>query len=265
MLVDGRTERILDVRERHVLVRHRAARAPKPPVNPLGEQTAKLHQLVDESLNADIPLIETQTYADMHKVFIEVMHRPVEEVEEPSIQQMTAILAVLSMMSCFVDFSRWGAHQNRTALMWKMLGMVPGPEPGTHVQIELKGPPDYAHWRVCWDVFQAAMVMARACLPAWLIRYADFIRGLNAKYADRFGYCPLWPFIFQQDQRFRREHFPRMLMRANQRLERLMDKSPTGTGTLTHEMECGIDVDFNPARPFEYLWSLPEKQWWKDN
>ena len=39
----------------------RAARAPKPVINPLREQTAKLHQLVDESLNADIPLIETSS------------------------------------------------------------------------------------------------------------------------------------------------------------------------------------------------------------
>ena len=236
-----------------------------PPLNPLlGTQTAKLHQLVDEKLNCEVPLIEPKTYADMHDIFITVMHRPVEEIEEPSIHQMTAVLAILSMMGCFVDFARWGAYEGRTALMWKMLGMVPGPEPGTHVQIELKGPPDYSHWRVCWNVFQAALVMAGACGPAWLIRYADYIMKMNAKYSDASGYCPLWPFIFQTDQRFRREHFPRMLMIANQKLERMILNASNGIATLQHEMDCGIVVDFVQKKPFEYLWSLPEKQWWKD-
>ena len=179
--------------------------------------------------------------------------------------QMTGILAILSMLGCFVDFTRWGAYENRTALMWKMLGMVPGPTPGTHTQVEIKGPPDYAHWRVCWNVFQAAMIMARACSPAWLIRYADYIRDLNAKYADALGHNPLWPFLYQTDQRFRKEHFPRMLMFANQKLERMMAKSPDGRATLTHEMECGICVDYDSKKPMEYLWSLPESKWWKDH
>ena len=30
-------------------------------------------------------------------------------------------------------------------------------------------------------------------------------------------------------------------------------------------MECGLVVVYNAKKPFEYLWSLPERQWWKDN
>ena len=46
-------------------------------------------------------------------------------------------------------------------------------------------PPDYAKWMVCWIVFQPAMIMAGACIPPWLMVYAEFLCEFNAMYGGQ--------------------------------------------------------------------------------
>ena len=46
------------------------------------------------------------------------------------------------------------------------------------------------------------------------------------------------------------------------KLERLIDNSTTGHAKLVHVLEDGREVEFDPASPYEYLWSLPESTWW---
>ena len=127
---------------------------------------------------------------------------------------------------------------------------------------ERKGPPDYPHWRKCWNVFQAGMIYAAACLPTWLERYADMIMEYNGMYTDSYGYNRIWAFLYQCDNRYRHEHMPRMLRSAILKLERLIERSPDGQATLVHVLDDGREVEFDPASPYEYLWSLPESTWW---
>ena len=92
-----------------------------------------------------------------------------------------------------------GPHHIRTLKAFKVTGLIPGPmDPEgrpTLINAEMKGPPDYAHWRKCWNVFSAAMVFAGSCLPTWLNCYADKIMEYNAIDADATGYSRLWAFL----------------------------------------------------------------------
>jgi hypothetical protein len=230
----------------------------------LSSGTVNLHQVIDEEIHSVIPLMEDRKYAEMLREFVRVMKRPLKRVEEPSIAQMTALIAILLAMSCYVDLTRWGPFQGRTAKFWLAIGNIPGSTPGTTQHVELKGPPDYTHWRLCWEVFQAAMIMAMACSPAWLIQYADKIQAYVELYSDANGWCPIWPFIYQCDVRFRKEHFARMLRTSTWRLENLVKRSPDGKAELIHDIDGCLEVVFVPNLPWEYLWSLPEKEFWVD-
>ena len=87
---------------------------------------------------------------------------------------------------------------------------------------ELKGPPDYAHWMVCWLVFQSGMIMAGACVPPWLIAYSEMIGEYVAMYGSE-----AWALLFQCDTRFRREHLPRMLRTASRQLNNRIARGNT--------------------------------------
>jgi hypothetical protein len=260
------TERMVE--QERIAAAKPAALAPAAAVNhnalSLSSCTVNLHQVIDEEINSIIPIMEDKKYDGMLREFPKVMKRPIKRIEEPSISQMTALIAILMAMSCYVDLTRWGPFQGRTAKFWLAIGYNPGATPGSYVHVELKGPPDYLHWRMCWEVFQAAMIMAAACSPAWLIQYADKIKDYVELYTDGSGWCPIWPFIYQCDVRFRKEHFPRMLRSSNWRLERLIDRSHSGFADLINDIDGYTEVVFRPDLPWEYLWSLPEKDFWSD-
>ena len=258
------TERMVE--QERIAASRPVALAPPTAATPnaltLSSGNVNLHQVIDEEITSIIPLMEDRKYGEMLREFVRVFKRPLKRIEEPSIAQMTALIAILTAMSCYVDLTRWGPYQGRTAKFWLAIGYNPGLTPGSYVHVELKGPPDYLHWRACWDVFIAAMVMACACSPAWLIAYADKIKEYVELYTDGSGWCPIWPFIYQCDVRFRKEHFPRMLRTSHWRLEKIIDRSDNGMGALVHDIDGDLEVEFQPDLPWEYLWSLPERDFW---
>lgn len=229
-------------------------------------QTAKMSELVDIALNREVPLMDPTHYTAMHARFNTVVHRPGRVGEEPSIHKMTALMALLQMQSCYVEFAIWGAHQILTAKAFRCTGLGPGPigSKGRYVVTtkELKGPPDYARWRACWNVFQVAIIFAGVCTPLWLERYADMIMGYNAMYADKFGFNAVWAFLDQCENTCRYEHMPRMLRAASMKLDRLITRSSDGKAKPYNDMDDVQLVDFDHNHPFEYLWSMPEKTWW---
>ena len=93
--------------------------------SPLGE-TARMSELVDITMTRELPLMDPKEYNDMHKRFIRCMHRPDIPTEEPSIHQMTAILSLVAVMSCYVDFAISGP-QIRTARAFRCTALVSGP------------------------------------------------------------------------------------------------------------------------------------------
>ena len=138
---------------------------------------------------------------------------------------MSALMYLLTLFSCYVDFALWGSYHIRTHTAFKCVGMIPGPPDAygraTLMHEERKGPPDYPHWRKCWN---------------------------NGMHTDSYGYNRIWASLYQCDNRYRHEHMPRMLISALLKLERLIEKSSTGQATLVHVLEDGREVEFHPAR-----------------
>ena len=99
------------------------------------------------------------------------------------------------------------------------------------------GPPDYKYYPLCLDVYQAAMIMVEAVIPPWLIAHADRIRVYDEMYGQR---C--WPLLYQQDNRFRKGHMPRMLRRGSEKMDKVI--------------EHGTATEFAPAKPWGYLFFL---------
>lgn len=109
-------------------------------------------------------------FTHMHARFHRVVHRPCHEGEERPIQQITASIALLTVLSCCVDFALWGPHQISTARVVRCSGLVLGPigKDGRYTlqTQEIKGPKEYALWPARWNVFQAALIFAGVCAPS---------------------------------------------------------------------------------------------------
>ena len=60
---------------------------------------------------------------------------------------------------------------------------------------------------------------------------------------------------------------PRMLRAAQMKLERIITRSADGRGKLYLELTdgSGEEIEFVPEKPFDYLYALEERDWWKDN
>jgi hypothetical protein len=230
------------------------------------KEKVKLSEVVDVTLAAEIPLIPDDEYDVLWQRFRVVMSRVPEEEEAPSQQQLTALRHLLLVASAYVDFATWCAYHFRTLKAFKCAGMIPGPPDAngaqTFMQQEFKGPPEYSFWWKAWRVFQAAMIMAEACMPTFLKRYAKMIRTYNARYSDALGFNHLWAFLYQCDDRYRREHMPRMLRAAHMKLERIISRSADGRGKLYLELTdgSGEEVEFVPEKPFDYLYALEERE-----
>ena len=142
------------------------------------KEKVKLSEVVDVTLAAEIPLIPDDEYDVLWQRFRVVMSRVPEEEEAPSQQQLTALRHLLLVASAYVDFATWCAYHFRTLKAFKCAGMIPGPPDAngaqTFMQQEFKGPPEYSFWWKAWRVYQAAMIMAEACMPTFLKRYATY-------------------------------------------------------------------------------------------
>ena len=98
------------------------------------------------------------------------------------------------------------------------------------------------------------MIMLGACIPPWLIQYADMIGEYNAMYGGG-----AWPLLYQCHTRFLREHMPRMLRMASRKLNKMIERG--NDGPLVNDEE----VEFLPKNPWNYLFSLDESKWWYRN
>ena len=58
------------------------------------------------------------------------------------------------------------------------------------------------------------MVYAAACKPAWLTIYAKRILRHNGLYKAVDGIMHIWAFLYQCENRYRREHIPALLRAA---------------------------------------------------
>ena len=106
----------------------------------------KLAEVVDVTLEGEIPLIPDSEYDTIWSRFRQVTNRPPEPDESPSHQQLTGLQHLITATSCYVDFAQWCAFHFRNLKGFKYAGLVQGPPDAsgnqTAMRQESKGPPD---------------------------------------------------------------------------------------------------------------------------
>ena len=132
--------------------------------------SVKLGQTVDTTKTREAPLISDKEFDEHLDRFVVWMHRPPLPHEKPSVHQLSAVLQLIRTGTCYVDFALMGPHHVRTMKAWRWLAKVW--INGEVSEWAVKGPPDYASWEACWNVFQTCLIMAGACILPHLIAYA---------------------------------------------------------------------------------------------
>ena len=108
------------------------------------------------------------------------------------------------------------------------------------------------------------MTMLEAVIPPWLEPHANRVIGYVNLYGVR-----IWPFLYQQETRFCREHFPLMLMRD--KLEETLRKYAAAYGGVEPVEPL---TSFDPNKPWVYLFYLAhsddvdgaaQDKWWQEN
>lgn len=167
-----------------------AARPAAPAAAQPSSDMVRMDETVDVTKAREIPMIDA---AIMNKGLLSckrfVMREPFPE-ERRSLAQLTALLEILRCGGCYVDFALWGNYHIRTAKTFGCRRLVVGPG-NVLIEQELKGPPDFEHWNLCWDVYQCGMIVGDACISPHLIAYCLLNKKFKAKYRSK---C--WPLLY---------------------------------------------------------------------
>ena len=175
---------------------HTAAAAPVQ-----GGRVARFKDIADASRTGEVSVLDEPSLQECFQRYLTVMHaRTIPEALEPSADQLTILQALLKERNIpYVDFALWGPYAGRIQRAMTGAGLRFDADMKL-VQEQYKGPPTFAHWKACWQVFQAALVMLGASSPPPLTAYAEKIEALHRQFTPR---C--WALIYQQEARFRQE------------------------------------------------------------
>ena len=113
--------------------------------------------------------------------------------ERPTNDQLSALAAWLRATpngrrkAPYVNFGLWTAHAD--VLMEKSV-FAPRIlcEDGSWAPRRFEGPATFHDWKVCWRVFEVAMISLKAASPAHLQDYRDGIELLAGRYPTRWGH-----------------------------------------------------------------------------
>ena len=106
---------------------------------------------------------------------------------------------------------------------------------------KFRGPPSFDHWRLCWAVYETAMIMADAASLPVLTAYSLFIETM----AKQFGHV-CWAIVYQTENRFRREHMEHL-----QRQE---------SDSLDQAIMAGGTTLFDPKKPRDRCFDIAGDQ-----
>ena len=143
------------------------------------------------------------------------------------------------------DFAIFGPHGYRMMKKLRLQGMqiMPG---GDLRQNEVAGPPTFALWSKCYNVFRTTAIMLKAVGVCKLDRYHDHQKA----YAERYG-PRVWHLQYQGEGRMRSER-------------RIYHKRQ---GAEEHRKLCALGAasDYNPERPWDYVWgqSVEDHYFWR--
>ena len=212
--------------------------APPLPVAPIRLTTSvKLSQVIDQTLDADVPYIADPIVMAMHQRYITVMGEPPTPDVAATEEQLSAIGHILDAGRCpYADFSLFGPHGTRLLRRLKLRGLALDGA-GQFKAVEMFGPSDHGLWEACWDVFSTCVIMHDAIQRITLSKYSRKM----AHYSKRFG-SSVWHILYQADVRARSELWPRKRVGAITEHNRLV--------------AAALPTVFDGAPPWDYPLSL---------
>jgi hypothetical protein len=219
------------------------------PAVPTGppSRLVNFRDISDSGRSDQVAVLDFAAMEDMrtHYKKVTLSRRGPPDGMEPTAEQMSTLCALLRETSApYTDFALWGPNGNRTLRKILSTGLMFGPD-GTLQRLSYSGPHSFEQWKICWKVYEVAMIMADAATPPVLTAYAAHVESM----AKQFG-PTCWAVLYQAENRFRRE-----------RLEYLRRSE---SDSLNASIVAGGLTAFDPTKPWERCYDIAPDQfhWW---
>jgi hypothetical protein len=165
--------------------------------------------------------------------------------EDASPEQLGCSLhLIVTNQTPYCDFSLFGPRGLRLLRKMRLFGSVFHSDGSIH-SIEIKGPPTFDSWQLCFAVFRTACTLLDVADLGTIITYEKLV----ARYHIRYGPAA-WLILYQADVRTRAELWPRIRLRLE----------------TAHQVaaSAGHTTPFDPLRPWNYtiLMSMEDTKGW---
>ena len=161
----------------------------------------KLSQIINQSIDQDIPLLEEAVLMKFRHRYIEVCgDEPLPGSDATDAQLSALHFMVENSRAPYVDFAVWGPHGLRAERKLRFVQQVMDCS-GKRRATEQHGPATIEIWRSCWEVFAVAAISIGIAHPAVLARYARRFEERVARYNRA------WHICIKADERCRSEHW----------------------------------------------------------
>ena len=166
--------------------------------------TIAVSEVLDQLSSAIAPLLTQDEFRATGRVYFDKMEGKCPKTEEPTIEQLSALKWMIKISHGYADMAIWGPHGNRIRRKLLLSGLIPIAA-GVFARVELKGPPDYETWCLCFRLLRSALIhLDEAGLNA-LDKYAMKVAELHRLFGSK-----TWHLLYQADVRMRNEEFPRI-------------------------------------------------------
>ena len=182
----------------------------------LGVQKIKVSQVADQLDETELEIVEKSVVDESFATYRSVMGADPPKESEPSIEQLTVMYnkVVTRGAAPYADFSVLTPYSRRAQKNLKAKGFLLQPD-GSWRQTEVQGPPTFASWETCWEVYRTVLLMlkhnptvpggVKKAVMTWaaLDEYHRVIANLNKQYPEA------WHLILIAEDKCRSEHLER--------------------------------------------------------
>ena len=186
------------------------------------------------------------TQTPSNEAYCAVFKTQPPQQEELTHEQWSGLKALLDRdLPPYVDFAVWGPHGHRLLRKMRLSGLAFG-EKGVLRNVEIYGPPTFAHWEACYKCLRTGLIGWKAVGLGRLEGYY----GMMKRYSDRYGPA-CWCLLYQADVRCRLELTERIRRRGED------ERSKALAAGGTHPMD--------PSCPWDWVWGeiVSDAQFWK--
>ena len=170
------------------------------------ERTLKFTQVLDQGDDGEFEVLNEEDKMGLLQKFIAVTGSLLEEEEEPTIEQLSALRKKVQLgKPPYCDFGVFVPFGRKALRASKYRTWIPTAE--GYVSKELPGPANFTQWRACYRVFTTAMLMLEACSLPPLHAYELYVEKLTRLYPDA------WHLVYAADEMARSELLSRLKLR----------------------------------------------------